>query len=104
MLAEKARERARELGDLNAFISLTDETGDGPAVAVKDLVDVRGTVTTGGGVILPEVLAERDAPVVERMRRKAGIVVVGKANQIQGYGAILQFLDKHLKTAAVAAP
>ena len=41
---------------------------------------MRGTVTTGGGVILPATVAERDAPVVETMRRKAGIVVVGKAN------------------------
>jgi len=31
-----------------AFISLTEEDGEGPVVAVKDLVDVRGTVTTGG--------------------------------------------------------
>ncbi len=88
MDAGQARERAHELSDLNAFIALTDETGDGPAVAIKDLVDVRGTVTTGGGVILPEVLAEQDAPVVEHMRRKAGIVVVGKANLHEfAYGA-----------------
>ena len=80
MDAEAARTRARELSHLNAFISLTDERGGGPAVAIKDLVDVRGTVTTGGGIILPAVPAERDAPVVETMRRKAGIVVVGKAN------------------------
>lgn len=80
MDAEAARGRARELARLNAFISLTDESGPGPAVAIKDLVDVRGTVTTGGGTILPAVPAERDAPVVETMRRKAGVVVVGKAN------------------------
>lgn len=88
MEAEAARRRARELSHLNAFISLTEEAGDGPAVAVKDLVDVRGTVTTAGGVILPEVAAERDAPVVEWMRRKSGAVVVGKANLHEfAYGA-----------------
>ena len=74
-----ARRRIAERADLNAFISLTEEDGEGPVVAVKDLVDVRGTVTTGGGVMLPPIPAERDAPVVERMRRH-GVVVVGKAN------------------------
>jgi aspartyl-tRNA(Asn)/glutamyl-tRNA(Gln) amidotransferase subunit A len=77
--ADQARARARELSHLNAFISMTDERGDGPAVAVKDLVDVRGTVTTAGGVILPDVPATRDAPVIERIRR-TGAVVMGKAN------------------------
>jgi aspartyl-tRNA(Asn)/glutamyl-tRNA(Gln) amidotransferase subunit A len=79
MTAAQARERIRARSDLNAFISLTDEDGEGPAVAVKDLVDVRGTVTTGGGTILPADPAQEDAPVVRRMRR-FGCVVVGKAN------------------------
>src|SRR5581483_4745560 len=77
--ADEARARARELAHLNAFISLTEEQGEGPAVAVKDLVDVRGTATTGGGILLPPTPAARDAPVVERMRRH-GVVVMGKAN------------------------
>jgi aspartyl-tRNA(Asn)/glutamyl-tRNA(Gln) amidotransferase subunit A len=74
-----ARNRARELAHLNAFISLTEEEGEGQVVAVKDLVDVRGTVTTGGGVILPKTASADDAPVVARMRR-GGCVVVGKTN------------------------
>jgi Asp-tRNA(Asn)/Glu-tRNA(Gln) amidotransferase A subunit family amidase len=48
-----ARARAEELKDLNLFIAMTDEDGDGEVVAVKDLVDVRGTPTTGGGRLLP---------------------------------------------------
>jgi aspartyl-tRNA(Asn)/glutamyl-tRNA(Gln) amidotransferase subunit A len=48
-------------------------------VAVKDLVDVRGMVTTAGGIILPKVPAHDDAPVIKRLR-EAGCVVVGKAN------------------------
>jgi aspartyl-tRNA(Asn)/glutamyl-tRNA(Gln) amidotransferase subunit A len=48
-------------------------------VAVKDLVDVAGMVTTGGGVILPNTPAADDAPVVKRIRQE-GCVVVGKAN------------------------
>jgi Asp-tRNA(Asn)/Glu-tRNA(Gln) amidotransferase A subunit family amidase len=75
----QARERIRSRADLNAFISLTDEEGGGPVVAVKDLVDVRGTVTTGGGTVLPGKAATEDAPVIRRMR-ESGCVVVGKTN------------------------
>src|SRR5215813_9316620 len=79
MTPSEARERIRAHADLNAFISLTDEEGDGPVVAVKDLVDVRGTVTTAGASFLPNSPAERDAPLVRRMR-EFGCVVIGKAN------------------------
>ena len=65
--------------DLHAFISRSNETGRGEAVAVKDLVDVRGMLTTAGGIILPETPAAEDAPVVARLRRE-GCVFVGKAN------------------------
>jgi Asp-tRNA(Asn)/Glu-tRNA(Gln) amidotransferase A subunit family amidase len=77
-LAE-ARRRIRERADLNAFISVSEETGNGTVVAVKDLVDVAGTVTTAGGIILPNVPAAADAPVVTSIRAH-GCVVVGKAN------------------------
>src|SRR5213593_4362703 len=77
-LAE-ARRRIRERADLNAFISLTEESGEGTVVGVKDLVDVAGTVTTAGGIILPNEPADDDAPVVKRMRA-AGCIVVGKTN------------------------
>ena len=76
---EEARKRIAAHPELNAFISMTDETGDGPVVAVKDLVDVRGTVTTGGGVLLPEEPAAVDAPLIGEIRRY-GCVVVGKTN------------------------
>jgi aspartyl-tRNA(Asn)/glutamyl-tRNA(Gln) amidotransferase subunit A len=68
--------------ELNAFISLatlTEEEGSGDRVAVKDLVDVRGMVTTAGGIILPNVPATDDAPVIKRLR-SFGCVMVGKAN------------------------
>jgi Asp-tRNA(Asn)/Glu-tRNA(Gln) amidotransferase A subunit family amidase len=76
---EEARKRIREKEALNAFISLSSEQKSGTVVAVKDLVDVAGMVTTGGGVILPSTPAAEDAPVVKRLRRE-GCVVVGKAN------------------------
>ncbi|MDQ6897899.1 MAG: amidase [Candidatus Dormibacteraeota bacterium] len=79
MTAAQARERARAHARLGAFISLTEEDGPGPAVAVKDLVDVAGTVTTAGGSQLPHELASHDAHAVKCLR-KAGCVVMGKAN------------------------
>jgi aspartyl-tRNA(Asn)/glutamyl-tRNA(Gln) amidotransferase subunit A len=75
----EARERIGACADLNAFISVSDEDGDGPIVAVKDLVDVRGMVTTGGGVFLPQTPARRDAPVIRRLRAH-GCVMIGKTN------------------------
>ncbi|HEX6350925.1 MAG TPA: amidase [Candidatus Dormibacteraeota bacterium] len=87
MTPDQARARARELAHLNAFISLTEEGGSGPAVAIKDLVDVRDTVTTAGGVILPTVKADRDAPVISRIRA-SGAAVMGKASLHEfAYGA-----------------
>ncbi|HEV2035079.1 MAG TPA: amidase [Candidatus Dormibacteraeota bacterium] len=74
-----ARKRIREKESLNAFISVSSEEGSGTVVAVKDLVDVAGMVTTGGGVILPNRPATADAPVVARLRRD-GCVIVGKTN------------------------
>jgi aspartyl-tRNA(Asn)/glutamyl-tRNA(Gln) amidotransferase subunit A len=76
---EEARRRIREHQSLNAFISISDEDGDGDVVAVKDLVDVAGMVTTGGGIILPPDPAKEDAPVVKSVRR-GGCVIVGKTN------------------------
>ena len=76
---EGARSRIRERSELKAFIAVSHEHGNGDVVAVKDLVDVAGMVTTAGGVILPDTAAEDDAPVIARLR-KVGCVVVGKAN------------------------
>src|ERR1700747_1463596 len=53
MQLQDARRKIAELRNLNAFISVSDENGEGPVVAVKDLVDGKGTVTTAGGTILP---------------------------------------------------
>ena len=79
MELEKARRRILERADLNAFISVSSEEGSGTVVAVKDLVDVAGMVTTAGGVILPREPAVEDAPVIRRLRQE-GCVIVGKTN------------------------
>lgn len=55
--------------------------GDGPRVAVKDLIDVAGSVTTAGSpaVARRSSPAVRDAPVVAALRG-AGVQIVGKTN------------------------
>jgi aspartyl-tRNA(Asn)/glutamyl-tRNA(Gln) amidotransferase subunit A len=79
MRLEEARRRIEQKKELHAFISVSDEAGTGPVVAVKDLVDVKGMVTTAGGIILPNSPAADDAPVIRRLRQH-GCVMVGKAN------------------------
>jgi aspartyl-tRNA(Asn)/glutamyl-tRNA(Gln) amidotransferase subunit A len=60
----------------------------GMPVAVKDLIDVAGVVTGAGSPKLAANRAERDAPVVERLRA-AGAVVVGKTRTHEfAYGVL----------------
>jgi aspartyl-tRNA(Asn)/glutamyl-tRNA(Gln) amidotransferase subunit A len=75
----EARRRIEEQAELHAFISISAESGPGTVVAVKDLVDVAGMVTTAGAVILPNEPALHDAPVIRSIRRE-GCVIVGKTN------------------------
>lgn len=79
MNSSQARARIEAGSDLNAFIALSGEEGEGPVVGVKDLIDVRGMVTSGGGTILEPVAKTEDAPVVARVRA-AGQVIIGKTN------------------------
>lgn len=79
MTPDEARRRARESSNLNVFISFTQEQGDGPSVAVKDLIDVKGTVTTGGSNLLPDSPSSEDAQVIMEIR-KHGCAVIGKTN------------------------
>lgn len=79
MNAQQARERIKQLADYHMFISVNEEECDGPVVAVKDIIDVKGMVTTAGGVILPDEPAAEDAPVIRRLR-EAGCCFIGKTN------------------------
>jgi len=55
----------------------------GIPAAIKDLADVEGQVTAAGSLILADrPAAERDAPVVERLRR-AGFVLIGRTNMTE---------------------
>ncbi len=86
-------------GVLNAFITLTadealaqaDESErrhrrgaalgplDGVPIALKDLIDVAGIVTSNGMAVRRNAIAESDAEVVRRLKA-AGAVVLGKLN------------------------
>ena len=100
----------RENGALSAFVSISRDTAlaeaalvearanagvppgllDGLPIAVKDIVDVAGLVTGCGSLTRKQSPpAERDAPVVERLRA-AGAVIPGKTHTVEyafgGYG------------------
>ena len=75
----EARRQIEKRAELHAFISLSSEEGGGDVVAVKDLIDVAGMVTTAGGIILPDEPAEKDAPVIGMIRSR-GCAIVGKTN------------------------
>jgi aspartyl-tRNA(Asn)/glutamyl-tRNA(Gln) amidotransferase subunit A len=65
----------REIGDASPAPSSCSL--DGFAIAVKDIIDVRGMPTRCGSPLTSPESAERDASVVGRLRR-AGAAVVGK--------------------------
>jgi aspartyl-tRNA(Asn)/glutamyl-tRNA(Gln) amidotransferase subunit A len=52
---------------------------DGIPIAVKDLFDTAGVVTTGGSAVYRERVPREDATCVDRLRR-AGAVMIGKTN------------------------
>ncbi len=51
----------------------------GIPIAIKDLIDIAGVKTTAGSALFAERVAQRDAPVVRRLRA-AGAVLLGKTN------------------------
>jgi amidase len=67
------------------FIQRFADSGPGTAVAVKDLIDIRGTVTTAGcaGVQRRGIVAERDADCLAGIRAaeaRGDAWIVGKTN------------------------
>lgn len=66
--ADAAVEAGESLGPLH-----------GVPVSIKENVDVAGTPTTQGLTALAEAIADRDAPVVERLR-SAGAIVFARTN------------------------
>lgn len=76
---DRLRAAARAQSDSHVFITLSEETGEGPIVAVKDVIDVAGLPTTAGSRVLPATPVEQDAPVIARLRAN-GCLAIGKAN------------------------
>lgn len=69
---------------MSTFITVLEATGDGPRVAVKDLIDVVGVPTTAGSKVVAEDArpATADAPCMAGARA-AGARIVGKANLVE---------------------
>lgn len=65
-------------------IDPADITGDGPRLAVKDCIDVKGLPTTHGSAAVAKdaAPAEHDAPVVQTARDQ-GARIVGKTNLVE---------------------
>jgi len=66
---------------MSTFITRLDATGTGPRLAVKDIIDIAGTPTTGGSRALERIAkpAERDAACMAGARA-ADARIVGKVN------------------------
>lgn len=75
VFADDALRRAKELADAEPAGPL-----NGVPIAVKDLYDVAGAVTSGGCAAYLERTASEDSPVVASLRA-AGAIIVGKTNQ-----------------------
>jgi len=87
VLAEQARAEAAER-DAERAAGRVRGPLHGAPVAVKDLIDVAGVVTGAGSPKLAGNRAERDAPVVARLR-EAGAVIIGKTRTHEfAYGVL----------------
>src|SRR5689334_11149261 len=75
---------AAEASDQRAKLGISLGSLDGAIVTIKDLFDVAGEVTRAGSKLLAThgTPAAQNAPVVTRLRR-AGAVIVGKANMTE---------------------
>lgn len=80
-----AGERRRMGERLHAFTQVFDPplgTGHGPTFAIKDLIDVAG-VPTGGGGVVPLDAAPKDHAVAVQRLLDAGYLAVGKTHTVE---------------------
>ncbi|NQW16166.1 MAG: amidase [Chloroflexi bacterium] len=54
----------------------------GIPIGLKDLVDVAGTVTTGGSTILKDNMASSDATITRKLK-DAGAIIIGKTHMVE---------------------
>lgn len=80
-----AGERRRMGERLHAFTQVFDPplgTGHGPTFAIKDLIDVAG-VPTGGGGVVPLDAAPKDHAIAVQRLLDAGYLAVGKTHTVE---------------------
>ena len=79
-LADAYRAAIAERDDeLNAYLHVTDESGDGVPVALKDIITTDGIPTTAGSRILEGYVPVFDSTVAARVKA-AGLPTLGKTN------------------------
>ncbi len=78
VMADQARQQA-ETADRERLAGIDRGPLHGVPISLKDLIDVRGVATTAASRVRDGHVADRDAPVVTRLR-EAGAVLVGKTN------------------------
>ncbi|MFW6075146.1 MAG: amidase [Chloroflexota bacterium] len=78
VLADEAEESARQAENDIAAGAYRGPL-HGVPVAVKDLMDMRGTTTPAGSKVLADRVASEDSEVVARLKR-AGAIIVGKTH------------------------
>ncbi len=78
VMAEEARAAAKRC-DFELANGIDRGPLHGVPISVKDLFDVKGTVTTAGSRVREGLVARDDADVVAQLRR-AGAVIIGKTN------------------------
>jgi hypothetical protein len=64
---------------VSIFLARPERPADGIRLAVKDLLDTAGLVTTYGSIVFAEHVPERTAEAVARLEA-AGYAIVGKTN------------------------
>ncbi|MCC6532480.1 MAG: amidase [Burkholderiales bacterium] len=69
--ADRALKAGRRLGPLH-----------GIPIALKDLVEIEGTITTGGSMFWRERVSPLSATLVQRLRA-AGMIVIGKTHMVE---------------------
>ncbi|MCF3932371.1 hypothetical protein L1787_02945 [Acuticoccus sp. M5D2P5] len=76
------------LDPFNAFVDRVDAPGEGPRVAVKDMIAVRGRLQTAGLAVYEGRRAEADAAIVAAFRRHSYAIVGTTRSDAAGYGTM----------------
>ena len=78
LVAESALDQAKA-ADQSRIAGVEAGPFQGMPVLIKDLQDTKGILTTQGSPIYRDHIPERDALIVDRLK-KAGAIVIGKSN------------------------